>query len=212
MNHRGTETQREGSARSTMLGESGYARRAHDAYFTEPWCTRALIDAVAFPTPIWEPACGDGAISKELIAAYGADAVVSSDIKDYGWPCGLQSFFDPPDPDPQRCRAIVTNPPYDQAEAFIRRALELTRPCGGKVAMLLRHEFDCASGRQDLFDAPPFALRIVLTRRPRWSDSDKASPRHNFAWYVWDWAHKGPAVLKYRPRRQRGLFAAPAVA
>jgi hypothetical protein len=38
--------------------------------------------------------------------------------------------------------------------------------------MLGRHEYDCAAGRKDLFAGPPFARKIVLTKRPRWSEPE----------------------------------------
>jgi len=44
---------------------------------------------------------------------------------------------------------------FSQAEAFLRRALGLTKPFKGKVAMLSPIAFDAANGRWDLFDGPP---------------------------------------------------------
>ncbi len=42
--------------KSASHGEAGYARRPLDAYFTEPWVTRALIAAVDFQLPDWPDA------------------------------------------------------------------------------------------------------------------------------------------------------------
>ena len=39
-----------------------------DFYPTPPEATRALLDVESFYDTVWEPACGDGAISKELVA------------------------------------------------------------------------------------------------------------------------------------------------
>lgn len=101
--------------------------------------------------------------------------------------------------------AIITNPPYDlthitgdprsTAEGFLRHALALMKPGRGQVFMILRNEFDCAKGRRDLFDDYPFAGKYILTKRPEWTDEsmpvkEKASPRHNFAWFHWDWAQE----------------------
>ena len=96
--------------------------------------------------------------------------------------------------------SIVTNPPYISAEAFIAKALGLTKRAGGMVAMLLRNEYDCASSRRKLFEREEFAAKLVLTKRPRWIDAEhSASPRHNFAWYLWDWNHSGPARIEWLP-------------
>lgn len=64
-----------------------YPRRVpHDFYPTPPEAVRALLSVEAFEGSIWEPACGDGAISKVLLAA-GFD-VVSTDLIDRGFGSG----------------------------------------------------------------------------------------------------------------------------
>jgi hypothetical protein len=94
----------------------------------------------------------------------------------------------PPGCKPEDYRDIVTNPPYSLATAFIEHALRLTLPRRGKVVMLLRHDFDTASSRHHLFGGnEAFKKKVVLTRRPRWIEGSTGSPRHNFAWYIWDW-------------------------
>lgn len=74
------------------------------------------------------------------------------------------------------------------------------------VVMLLRHEWDPASTRADLFgghlnaqppsDRPPmpYRARFALTTRPWWVAERSRHPRFNYCWYVWDWAHEGPAT------------------
>ena len=44
-------------------------RAAFEFYPTPPEATRALLSVESFQGDIWEPACGDGAISKVLEAA-----------------------------------------------------------------------------------------------------------------------------------------------
>jgi hypothetical protein len=96
------------------------------------------------------------------------------------------------------CDAIVTNPPYSRARGFIEHAIEVMQPSMGKVAMLLRTDYDHAKGRQHLFgECPMFAKKLVLTRRIVWFDGPKAAPSFNHAWYIWDWKHVGPPVLAY---------------
>jgi len=193
---------------SAMHGESGYARLDYDAYFTEPWVTRVLLDHVSPRHPIWEPACGRGDMVKVLAANCGP--VIASDIADHGYEGGWvrHDFLrDAPLTTPQGAlpRSIVTNPPYgDDAARFIRRALALV-PDDGLVAMLLRHEYDCAAKRVDLFERPDFSLKIVLNKRPRWDwwrpikmrYPKKERPRHNFAWYVWDRLHTSGGRTRY---------------
>ena len=150
-----------------------------------------------FRGAIWEPAAGDGAMLRVLASAgYG---VVASDLvgDERGCPNAIKRWRNR---SPKHVLAIVTNPPYGKlAEAFVRQALRLTEPVGGMVAMLARNEYDSAKTRRELFDGAPFACKITLTKRPRWSDENVASPRHNFAWYVWDWEHVGRSHLLHAP-------------
>lgn len=193
----------EGKPRSSaMLGESGFERLADDAYFTEPWVTRALIDTALIRGPVWEPSCGRGDMVGELVCN---DVTVGewSDIRDYGYFATTVRSFLTFTEMPEECVSIVTNPPYANGGEFVAHAIDLTRATKGQVWMLLRHEFDCAATRRRLFLHRAFACKLVLTRRPRWDwwtdKPSKASPRHNFAWFGWDWLHEGPPILRYAP-------------
>lgn len=188
---------------------SGYERQDLEKYFTPDWVTEALLSAVDLPGPIWDPAAGAGDMVRPLAAvgrAYGSD--ISPDAAhliaaDFFATDGRFGTAPPP-------TSIVTNPPFGNggrlAVAFIKRALDLTKPELGKVAMLLRVDFDSAAGRRPLFaDHPAFAAKLILTRRIRWSNVQQyaAGPTQNHAWYVWDWA-KAPSmspVIVYLPLR-----------
>ncbi len=100
-------------------------------------------------------------------------------------------------PIPPEVKHVVTNPPHRLAQEFIERGLEVIAETGGKAAFLLRHEYDCAARRVDLFEHPAFARRLILTKRPRWIEGSTGSPRHNFAWFVWDAAHEGKATISH---------------
>ncbi len=180
--------------------KSGYERVERDAYYTPAWCTEALLRHVEFYGSIWEPAAGNGQMV-EVLQRVKAYTVYPSDIHPTAPDIVRQDFFTARSD--VGWGAIVTNPPYNQAREFIERALSLTKTprrsrVGGKVAMLLRNEYDSAKTRQHLFgNCPQFALKLVLTKRPRWFAGKGASPRHNFSWFVWDWAHEGPAEIRW---------------
>jgi hypothetical protein len=205
--------------KSASHGEAGYERAERDFYPTEPWVTRALLNAVEFGEPgaprvdviIWEPACGDGRMARPL--DYAGYRVFASDIHYYGWPDAandlgrewpggnepLDFLRDAPPIVPD---AIITNPPFDLAPEFIRKAIEHTADQFGKVAILQRHEFDAPRVNHPLFSRPygcPFAAKLVLHKRPRWSDEDKASPRFAYSWYLWDWRYVGPPTIRFLP-------------
>lgn len=170
--------------------DSGYARKERDCYETPEWVTEALIPHLPPDLYIWEPACG----SRKMVEALRARGhrVVGSDID------GGYDFFRI-----ETCQsydAIVTNPPYETAVGFIEHALDLMGKYDGRVAMLLRTDFDHAASRSHLFGKnSTFAKKIVLTKRIRWFEESKGSPSFNHAWFIWDWTHEGPPTLAYGP-------------
>ncbi len=133
----------------------------------------------------------------EILLTTGFD-VFASDIAPLSRSVFCLDFFAPGDGLMPNLKHIVTNPPYSLATSdFIRHAIDLTEKTGGKVAMFLRNEFDCAVTRRNLFQkCPTFDTKLVMTKRPKWNDHDIASPRHNYAWFIWDWSRQpGPARI-----------------
>ena len=178
---------------SAMIGESGYERIEADFYPTPPQFVDCLLQHVSLHERVWEPAAGKLDISQRLIE-FG-HSVVSSDLYPHGADLDFLGDFLEVQKLPEGVRSIVTNPPYgDMVEKFIRHALKLTKPVKGQVAFFLRNEYDCGKGRMDLFGLPPFNRKIVVTQRPRWIEGSTGSPRHNYAWYVWDWRQIGGAA------------------
>jgi hypothetical protein len=198
-----------------MLGEPQFERVEHDLYPTPPEnldCLGTYLDLESLV--VWEPACGLGHLSKRLVEL-GTEKVISTDLIDRGFGSGGIDFLKCPtapgallDYGNKRF-AIITNPPYGElAEQFVRKALELTKPHNGVVAMFLRNEWDCAKERMDLFRELPFALKIIVTKRPRWIPGSKGSPRHTYAWYVWDWSRDtilGSQVAYIHPNEAQPL-------
>ncbi len=170
---------------------SNYARIEGDRYYTPAWVTQALIGAVTFDGMVLDPAAGAGNIVDAFTAcgqlAEGTD--IAPDAIHVRGPLDYLTAV------ANDVRNIVTNPPYGRggrtAVAFIAKALADTEKSRGKVAMLLRVDFDSASGRRHIFgDHPAFAGKFILTRRIRWANLEqKASgPTENHAWFLWDWS------------------------
>jgi len=67
---------------SGIAPDKANAERDH-FYPTPPEGTRALLRVEKFEGTIWEPACGDGAISRELEAV--GHTVLSTDLIDRGY-------------------------------------------------------------------------------------------------------------------------------
>jgi hypothetical protein len=169
--------------------ESGYERKEHDQYMTPAWVTHALVPHLPKPACIWEPACGTGLMAKALeesgYPVFASDITSGHDF--------LRDQYAAGGPD-----GIVTNPPYALACEFIEKALDLTKPDDGFVAMLLRTDYDHAKTRQHLFaGCPAFAKKLVLSRRIKWFDGPGAAPSFNHAWFIWNWRHRGEPTLAY---------------
>ena len=189
------------------IGERGYKRVPGDAYFTKPWVTAAGLQKIKPRGIVWECACGIGNMTRVLEEQ--GHQVVSTDISRRRYD-GLFARMDflkssaPPDP---RVETIFTNPPNSLADAFALHAIELMRPVRGMVVMLFDHSYVAAGPTRDiLFEPPmPFAGWIVVTKRPKWIDEPKRmkpgeqkkkGPRRNYAFGVWDWQHRGPAIIQ----------------
>lgn len=180
------------------IARSAYVRMDGDRYYTPGWVTEALLSVETFEGGVWDPAAGAGHILAALPTAIPTNG---TDIAPDG--AGIREADFLQVKVPGRWANIVTNPPYGVqsrlAVQFIEQALRLTRPHGGKVAMLLKVGFDSASGRRHLFaDHPAFAAEHVLTRRIRWANLEqKASgPTENHSWFVWDWRKRGGMPAK----------------
>lgn len=172
------------SADPAMLGASKYPRRKGDFYATEPWVTECLMRNVELRDTVWEPACGEGHMSRVLEREYHVHSTTLHD-QGYGHKRGVDFLAN--EYAPMSVQSIVTNPPYSHADEFVEHAIRLMDKRSGIVAMLLRNEWDSAATRSHLFKATNgFDMKIALTRRPRWVEGSTGSPRHNFAWFIWD--------------------------
>lgn len=145
-----------GGSASTFktIGASNHCdhdRQAEDYYATEPAATDWLCKLEEFKSPILEPSCGEGHISKRLMA-HGYD-VVSRDLVDRGFGEVADFLY----MNNEKWEGdIITNPPYAFAQEFVEQALKMIQP-GRKVAMFLKLTFLEGKKRRPLFqNAPPF--------------------------------------------------------
>jgi predicted RNA methylase len=190
---------------------SGYDREGRDFYTTPAWVTEALLQHVQFRGSVWEPCCGDGAMST-VLAARGY-RVISTDIAERGFGSPGIDFLNCRHM-PKECRTIVTNPPYGdtgshkgQARSsvamlnFMRHSLALVASVQGQLALLVRLQWIAGRRAADLLSTVPFAATIVLTRRIQWFDKGEHTnhAQHHHAWVVVDHAHPtgSPPALLY---------------
>lgn len=162
-------------------------RAAFEFYPTPPEATRALLSVETFDGSIWEPACGQGHISK-VLEAHGYD-VVSTDIVDHGYGRSGIDFLDQCLP---KAKHILTNPPYGRGlgDAFVAKALSITRHTGGRVAMLLNIASLCHRDRHERFVRRRPSVIYALDQCTCWPNGNPAEATrhtlsHRYAWLVW---------------------------
>ena len=174
----------------SLVGTSA-GRPENDYYPTPPEATLALLEREKFTGNIWEPACGDGAISK-LLEAAGYD-VKSTDLIDRGYGTGGVDFLFAD----EEADNIITNPPFTLGEEFIWKALATTK---GKVVMLTKLQFLEGAKRKKMFESTPlktvyvFSKRLTMTRN---GEKMKNSGMIAFAWLVWEHGYEGKPTVEW---------------
>ena len=169
-------------------------REANDFYPTPERGTRALLAVERFDGAIWEPACGDGAMSRVLEDA-GHD-VVSTDLVDRGYGESRRDFlmeFTLAAPN------VVTNPPFKLALQFMQHAWSLG---ARKMAFLLRLAALEGAERGKFYDSSNLARVWVFRGRLSMYRSGIVLANGGMvpmAWFVWDRAHQGPPTLGWLP-------------
>lgn len=152
-----------------------------DFFPTPRWATFALIDNEKFSGDIWECACGDGAMSAVLEET--GCLVRSSDLYDRGFG---EVGIDFPAASSQAAN-IITNPPYNAAEAFVATGTKLA---SRKFALLLRLAFlEGANRTNTIFSRIPPARVWVFSERITFymkGAKQAGSGTTAYAWFVWD--------------------------
>jgi len=178
-----------------MAKAAGFQNRASakdgpDDYPTPPWATRAFLHHVVqermTDKVVWEPAANRGFMVRALAERFGQ--VIASDFMDYGAGFPVVDFLTGPSPVDfgQRVDWIITNPPFNKAEAFVERALAVATE---GVAFILRSSWMEGKGRYErLFShRPPSVVAQHTERVPMVQGrlDQKAVTQMPYAWFVW---------------------------
>lgn len=163
-----------------------------DFFPTPRWATYALLDNESFRGDVWECACGDGAMSRVMEEA--GHRVASSDLFDRGYGEGGVDFLAAS----SKCANIITNPPYNSAESFVRQGLALSDE---KFALLLRLAFlEGANRANTIFSKSPPSRVWVFSERITFymaGAERKGSGTTAYAWFVWDKNAVGSTELRW---------------
>lgn len=163
-----------------------FGARGLDAYFTPVEAVQSLLllEGDRLPRRIWEPAAGDGAIVKPLLAS--GRFVVASDIFDYGagydvcdyLTAVLLGHVD----------GIITNPPYKKAEAFAAKAISEVP----YLALLVRTNWLIEGLKRgkwlDLHEPSRVwmsAQRLPMMHRYNWPGK-RSTSNTPYSWAIWE--------------------------
>lgn len=182
-----------------VIGASNHShsdREPNDFYCTPRPITLKLLDKHIFDTaiPVLEPCCGTGNIAKALIDK-GFD-VKAFDIVQRGF--GEQmNFFDFNE---TWNGNIITNPPYNKAQAFVKHALDIVTD-NSKVAMFLKLTFLEGNSRKQLFaEYPPKVVMVCSSRvhcNMKGDDNDYIGGAIAYAWFIWQKGFQGPPIIQW---------------
>ena len=163
-----------------------------DFYPTPAWATHALIDNENFTGKIWECACGDGAMSNVLRLT--GNPVESSDLYDRGFGETGIDFLKTN----RQVSNIITNPPFNSAEGFVKNAL---CQADRKIAFLLRLAFlEGANRANTIFGVSPPSRVWVFSERITFYPKGVTRAGGGttaYAWFVWDKEHHGRTELAW---------------
>lgn len=182
------------------LGSSNHVpeeREAFDYYATDPKAVEMLLELEQFAPVIWEPACGEGHISK-VLQAHGYQ-VISTDLvyRGFGDPEPLDFLKETLD---DFEGDIITNPPYKYALEFVEQALNSVQP-GRKVAMFLKLQFLEGKSRKQFFlHNPPKTVYVSSSRlicAMNGEFTKYPSSAVAYAWFVWEKGFKGDPIIRW---------------
>lgn len=172
----------------------------NDFYATHPSALESFLkklreDRVELSYDIWECSCGQGHLS-EVLKNWGYN-VRSSDlinrgygeIKDFLATESLEYNFD-----------ILTNPPYNLAEKFIEKGMELLGK-ERKLILFLKIQFLESKKRLELFKKFPPKYVYVHSERQlasRNAEFDKYNTRSiAFIWIIWEKGFNNDTILRW---------------
>lgn len=191
-----------GNSRSTIVTAGAHNftvedRQENDYYATDPKAMELLLNEETFSDYIWEPACGEGHLSKVLVN-HGFH-VRSTDKIYRGY--GEKQPLDFLEYEGNWNGDIITNPPYRYAKEFIEKALKII-PDGHKVAMFLRIQFIEGKTRRAFFEQNPprfiypSSSRLICAMNGDF-EKYKKSTAVCYSWWVWYKGYHGDPAIRW---------------
>lgn len=175
-------------------------REENDFYATHPDATKAFLDKLAkdgikLDHNIWEPACGQGHISK-VLEEYGHE-VLSTDLINRGYGLGEIDFLST---NKDWHGDIMTNPPFKLATEFVRKAIDIIHQ-GNRVLMFVKIQFLESEERRKLFEEYPPEYVYVYSKRQQCSQNgdfeNLKAKTQCYCWIIWNKHNIGDTIIRW---------------
>lgn len=173
--------------------------RQDSADVSEP--PRGLLSRETFEGPIWEPACGHGAITSILSDA--GYSVISTDLIERDLGEGGIDFLEEK---ALRAPNVVTNPPFRLWSRFAQHALSLGAT---KIVLMNKNTLLGNIGTTRLMRETGLARVLIAAGRvnilpPGVKDRGFGARNGNYTWFIWERGHSGPPTIDwFEPARFR---------
>lgn len=178
-----------------------WERDEYDWYVEPRECSRALFTVERFEGVVWDPACGSGRIVQQA-KALGLDAVGTDVVHRSSYCLRKLDFLK--DGQISDFGNIVTNPPFSDAEEFIRRALKIV-PHGGKIAAILPIVWLTGfSTKRNWLPISPLRKVFPLSPRPSMppgrvieAGERPGNGTKDYCWLLWQVGYTGSAEVVF---------------
>ena len=171
------------------IGSNKHDDRVENDFYATPLNgVEALLNYEKFKGKIWEPACGQGVISKALINK-GYD-VYSSDLIDRGY--GKTKDFLKTD---LVFDNIITNPPFNLANEFTLHGLNKVKY---KLVLLCKLSFlEGIKRSNSIFNQRKLKKVLVFSKRLSFEKNNKKGGLMAFAWFVYEMNYDGLPIIDW---------------
>lgn len=185
-------------------------RHEHDFYQTPIEHVRAAFDLLpeyTFPKAILDPGAGTGVWGQEARRRYPNIDICGFEIRDADRPDGYNlwnqrsDFLTETERRVQTWDLVIGNPPYNLAEQFIRRSMDLLVD-GGYLLFLLRLNYlESQTRGYGLWrEYPPCRVGVYINR-PSFTGDGHTDPTGYMA-CLWQKGYRGETTLRWLDTRQ----------
>lgn len=191
---------------TSLVGMSQTRERVkNDFYATPRIATEAILNMIDLKGSILEPAAGQGHISVVLKEKYPYSEIVSTDLvqREERFGVHIEGGINFLTHDYKRSfDNIITNPPFNIAQEFIERALQIAND---KVVMFAKIQLLEGNKRKEMFNNAPLKCVYVFSKRVNplrnGEELDEKGKQWAstmcFAWFVFEKGYENEPIIRW---------------